>query len=179
MVLLAAAIAVVGPLHRDQRRRSTTSGPRAGRPSAEYPLGTTTFGQDVLAQFVHGMGATLLVGLLGGGLAALVGMTVGFMAGYRGGWIDEVLTMITNVVLVIPTLVVLLLVSAYLEVRGVAGGGDLHRAHLVAMGGARHPGPDVLALVARVRGPRPPVGRQRAAPSSSARSRPTWRPTCS
>jgi peptide/nickel transport system permease protein len=73
----------------------------------------------VLAQFVHGMGSTLLVGVLGGGLAAIVGMTVGFTAGYRGGWIDEVLTMVTNVVLVIPTLVVLLILSAYLEVRGV------------------------------------------------------------
>jgi peptide/nickel transport system permease protein len=44
---------------------------------------------------------------------------VGFIAGYRGGVVDEVLNMITNIVLVIPTLAVLLIIVAYLEVRGL------------------------------------------------------------
>jgi peptide/nickel transport system permease protein len=118
MVLLAAAIAIVGPLIVTNQPLDYV-GPAGRAPSGEYPFGTTTFGQDVLAQFVHGMGSTLLVGVLAGGLAAILGMTVGFTAGYRGGWIDEVLTIVTNVVLVIPTLVVLLVLSAYLEVRGV------------------------------------------------------------
>lgn len=119
VVGLAIAIAVAGPWLRPNPPLDYL-GPAGVAPNSDWPFGTTTFGQDVLAQFVHGMGATLLVGLLGGGLAALVGMTVGFVAGYKGGWIDEVLTMITNIVLVIPTLVVLLLISAYLEVRGLA-----------------------------------------------------------
>jgi peptide/nickel transport system permease protein len=59
------------------------------------------------------------VGLLGGGLAAVVGMTVGFVAGYRGGIVDEVLNMLTNVVLVIPTLMVLIVVVAYVDARGL------------------------------------------------------------
>jgi peptide/nickel transport system permease protein len=118
VVTLAILIAVVGPWLWTNPPMDYL-GPPGVPPRPDYPFGTTTFGQDVLAQFVHGMGATLMVGLLGGGLAALVGMTIGFVAGYKGGWIDEVLTMITNVVLVIPTLVVLLLVSAYLEVRGL------------------------------------------------------------
>ena len=119
VVLAAIMIAVLGPLLWTNPPLDYV-GPAGVAPGPDYPLGTTTFGQDVLSQFVHGMGATLLVGLLGGGLAALVGMTIGFVAGYKGGWIDEVLTMITNIVLVIPTLVVLLLISAYLEVRGLA-----------------------------------------------------------
>lgn len=118
VVTLAILIAVVGPWLWTNPPMDYL-GPPGVPPRPDYPFGTTTFGQDVLAQFVHGMGATLMVGLLGGGLAALVGMTIGFVAGYKGGWIDEVLTMITNVVLVIPTLVVLLLISAYLEVRGL------------------------------------------------------------
>jgi peptide/nickel transport system permease protein len=94
-------------------------GPLGVPPDAEWWFGTTTFGQDVFAQFVHGLGATFLVGLLGGGLAALIGMTVGFVAGYRGGRVDEVLNMLTNVVLVIPTLALLIVVTAYLQARGL------------------------------------------------------------
>ena len=88
-------------------------------PTSQYWFGTTTFGQDVFAQFVNGLRATFLVGLLGGGLAALIGMTIGFVAGYRGGIVDEVLNMITNIVLVIPTLAVLVVIAAYLSARGV------------------------------------------------------------
>jgi peptide/nickel transport system permease protein len=117
IVAVAVVIAVIGPWIRTTDPLGYI-GPAGMAPYAAYPLGTTTFGQDVLSQFVHGIGATLLVGLLGGGLAAVVGMTIGFVAGYKGGWVDEVLSMFTNVVLVIPTLVVLLLISAYLQVRG-------------------------------------------------------------
>ncbi len=53
-------------------------------------FGTTYFGEDVFAQFVNGLQATFFVGFLGGGLAALIGMAIGFVAGYRGGWIDEI-----------------------------------------------------------------------------------------
>jgi peptide/nickel transport system permease protein len=74
------------------------------------------FGQDV---FAHGLRSTFLVGLLGGGLAAVLGMLIGFTAGYRGGAVDEGLNMVTNVVLVIPTLAVLLIIATYLRVRGV------------------------------------------------------------
>jgi peptide/nickel transport system permease protein len=88
-------------------------------PSATYWFGTTFFGQDVFAQFVHGLRATFTVGVLGGGLATLIGLLVGFTAGYRGGWVDELLNMLTNIVLVIPTLAVLLIVAAYLQVRSV------------------------------------------------------------
>jgi peptide/nickel transport system permease protein len=94
-------------------------GPPAQRPSADWWFGTTMFGQDVFAQFVHGLRSTFLVGLLGGALAAVIGMVIGFTAGYRGGVADEGLNMLTNVVLVIPTLAVLLIIATYLKVRGV------------------------------------------------------------
>ena len=86
-----------------------------------YWLGTTYFGEDVFAQFANGLRATFFVGVLGGGLASLIGMSVGFAAGYKGGWIDELLNMVTNVFLVIPTLAVLLVIASYLpeDMRGV------------------------------------------------------------
>lgn len=94
-------------------------GPAGQPPSREFWFGTTTFGQDVFAQFVLGLRASFVVGLVGGGLGMLIGVLVGFTAGYRGGIVDELLSMLTNIVLVIPSLAVLLIIAAYLEVRGI------------------------------------------------------------
>jgi peptide/nickel transport system permease protein len=118
VVLLFLVVAIVGPLLTEHGPNEYV-GPPAQRPSARFWLGTTMFGQDVFAQFTHGLRSTFMVGVLGGGLAAVIGMLIGFTAGYRGGLVDEVLNMITNVVLVIPTLAVLLVIAAYLRVRGV------------------------------------------------------------
>jgi peptide/nickel transport system permease protein len=84
-----------------------------------YWFGTTLQGQDVYAQFVNGLRLAFVVGALGGGIAAAIGMLVGFTAGYRSGVVDEVLNMLTNVVLVIPTFALLLVIASYLKVRGV------------------------------------------------------------
>ena len=62
-------------------------------PSRDNWFGTTSFGEDVFTQFVHGLGATFLVGLMGGGLGTLLGVVIGFVAGYRGGIVDELLNM--------------------------------------------------------------------------------------
>jgi peptide/nickel transport system permease protein len=118
VVLLFLVVAAVGPLLTDHGPNEYV-GPPAQRPSSQYWFGTTMFGQDVFAQFTHGLRSTFLVGLLGGGLAAFIGMLIGFTAGYRGGAVDEALNMLTNVVLVIPTLAVLLVIATYLRVRGV------------------------------------------------------------
>ncbi len=84
-----------------------------------YWFGTTLLGQDVFAQFATGLRLAFIVGALGGGIAAIIAMLVGFTAGYRGGAVDEVLNMLTNVVLVIPTFALLLVIAAYLQVRGI------------------------------------------------------------
>ncbi|GAA2388639.1 ABC transporter permease [Nonomuraea africana] len=94
-------------------------GPQFAPPSGDHWFGTTLFGQDIFTQFVHGLRATFLVGLLGGGIAAVIGMAIGFTAGYRGGVVDEVLNMLTNIVLVLPALAVLLVINAYLGIRSI------------------------------------------------------------
>jgi peptide/nickel transport system permease protein len=118
VLLVLFAIAVVGPILRPGDPNAFV-GPLNAPPSTDYWFGTTTFGQDVFAQFASGLSATFLVGLIGGGIAAIIGMVVGFVAGYRGGLVDEILNMLTNVVLVIPTLALLLVVTAYLSARGL------------------------------------------------------------
>jgi peptide/nickel transport system permease protein len=118
ILLFFIILTFVGPLFTDYKPLDYI-GPAAVPPSSEYWFGTTTFGQDVFTQFVYGLKASFMVGIIGGGIGTLIGILVGFTAGYRGGIVDEVLNMITNIVLVIPTLAVLLIIVAFLEVRGL------------------------------------------------------------
>jgi peptide/nickel transport system permease protein len=118
VILFFLALTFVGPLLTPYDPAEFV-GPAASPPSAQYWFGTTTFGEDVFTQFVHGLSSTFLVGIVGGGLGTLFGMIVGFAAGYRGGVLDEVLNILTNVVLTIPVLALLVVLSAYVKVRGV------------------------------------------------------------
>ena len=112
-------LALFGPMLVHNKPFAYVNPNGAQPPSSEYWFGTTFFGQDIFSQFVHGLRATFLVGAIGGGLGTLIGMLIGFVAGYRGGIVDEILNVITNIVLVIPTLAVLLIIAAYLQVRSV------------------------------------------------------------
>jgi len=118
VVLFFLVLTFVGPLLTPYAPADFV-GPSASPPSAQYWFGTTTFGEDVFTQFVHGLSSTFLVGIVGGGLGTLLGMIIGFTAGYRGGVLDEVLNILTNVVLTIPVLALLVVISAYAKVRGV------------------------------------------------------------
>jgi peptide/nickel transport system permease protein len=118
IIVFFLVLALVGPIIRPGDPDALIA-PLGMPPSAEWWFGTTSFGQDVFAQFVYSLGSTFLVGAIGGGLAGIIGMTVGFVAGYRGGVVDEALNMVTNVVLVIPTLALLLVAAAYLSARGI------------------------------------------------------------
>jgi peptide/nickel transport system permease protein len=119
LVLAMLGLALVGPLLTDNTPLEF-SGPTDAPPSSDYWFGTTSFGQDVYAQFVYGLRSAFLVGAVGGGIAWLLGAVIGFTAGYRGGWVDDVLNMLTNVVLVIPTLAILIIVAAYINVHNYA-----------------------------------------------------------
>ena len=112
--------AIIGP-YIAQHGPLAYTGAMSLPPTTEHGhwFGTTLQGQDVFAQFVTGLRLAFIVGALGGGIAALIGMVVGFTAGYRAGWVDECLNMLTNVVLVIPTFALLLVIAAYLQVRGI------------------------------------------------------------
>jgi peptide/nickel transport system permease protein len=118
-VLAVLVLALVGPLLTDHTPLEF-SGPTDQPPSSAYWFGTTSSGQDVFTQFVYGLRAAFLVGVVGGAIAWLLGAVVGFTAGYRGGWVDDVLNMLTNVVLVIPTLAILIIVAAYINVHSYA-----------------------------------------------------------
>jgi peptide/nickel transport system permease protein len=115
VVLFFGILAIVGPWLTDATPFEFGY-PLGQPPSSDFWLGTTAPGQDVFAQFVYGLRSSFVVGALAAAIASAIGMTVGFVGGYRGGIVDDVLSMLTNVVLVIPTLAVLIIVSAYLSV---------------------------------------------------------------
>ncbi len=88
-------------------------------PSAQHWLGTDNLGHDLFAEVMSGLRVSYLVGATGALCAAFVGMALGFAAGWRGGILDEILQMITNIVVMIPALVLLIVIGAYLKTRGV------------------------------------------------------------
>ena len=75
------------------------------------PLGTDNFGRDVFAQLVRAIGVSLLIGIVAGLIATGIGLVLGLLAGYVGGAVDDVINFITNIFLVIPSLVLLILIS--------------------------------------------------------------------
>ncbi|MEJ5257283.1 MAG: ABC transporter permease [Fervidobacterium sp.] len=119
IVLFFLVLALIGPYISKYKDPLEYVGAGYQPPSKDYWLGTTTFGQDVFTQLVFGLRSSFFVGLLGGGLATLIGLIIGFFAGYEGGWIDELLMMLTNILLVVPTLALLIIIAAYLPYRGV------------------------------------------------------------
>ncbi len=81
----------------------------------KYPLGTSKQGQDIFAQVVHGAQTSLLVGFLTGTFIIFISIVVGVTSGYIGGWVDDVLSLITNVFLILPGLPLIIVVSGWLE----------------------------------------------------------------
>ena len=115
VVLAFLVLALVGPLFTDADPFEFGY-PLGVAPSTEYWLGTTSAGQDVFAQFVYGLRSSFVVGAVAALVAGTLGMAIGFVGGYLGGIVDDILSMLTNIVLVIPTLAVLIIVAAYLSV---------------------------------------------------------------
>ncbi len=98
---------------------SASSGASLIGPSAHHLLGTTQSGQDVFSQVLVGTRTTLLVGFVAGIIAKLLAIAVGVTAGYLGSVVDDVLSAFSNIVLVIPTLPLVIAITAYLPSRGV------------------------------------------------------------
>jgi peptide/nickel transport system permease protein len=86
-----------------------------GRPSQLNWFGTTQQGLDVFAVMVHGTMIALLVGIVSEGIAASIGITLGALAGYFGGWVDTLLGRILEVVMCIPSLILILALIAIID----------------------------------------------------------------
>jgi len=74
-------------------------------------LGTDNFGRDVLTELVKATGVSIQIGLVAGIIATIIGLALGLLSGYIGGQLDDFIMFITNLFLVIPTIILLILIS--------------------------------------------------------------------
>jgi peptide/nickel transport system permease protein len=114
LFVLTLLIAFVAPvlMHLDAKTRV---GLAYVAPSGQNWLGTDHLGLDMLSRLVAGLRSSLYVGFLAGIVATVVGTLIGVYGGYKGGLLDDVLTAFTNLFLVIPQLILLILLSASLQ----------------------------------------------------------------
>ena len=84
-------------------------------PSAEHWMGTDFQGRDVWSRLVYGARISLAVGLVSQGIALLLGVTLGLVAGYYGRWVDETVMRLADITLAFPTLLLLIAMVAALQ----------------------------------------------------------------
>ncbi len=78
-----------------------------------HPLGTTSFGQDVFSQLMAGTRQSVMIALVVGLISTVLSVVVGITAAYSGGLVDDTLSLITDVILVIPTFPLIIVIAAY------------------------------------------------------------------
>jgi peptide/nickel transport system permease protein len=83
-------------------------------PNAEYPLGTDNLGRCILSRLIHGTSVSLQIGVIVVGIAATTGVTLGLIAGYRGGLVDELIMRIVDVLLAFPGIILALAIAGIL-----------------------------------------------------------------
>jgi peptide/nickel transport system permease protein len=84
-------------------------------PSAEFPLGTDTYGREILPVMVVGTPLTLRIGLIAGTIGLGLGIIFGFMAGYFGGWVDTLIKGAADVLLTVPGLLFLVVIATTIK----------------------------------------------------------------
>jgi peptide/nickel transport system permease protein len=112
--------AIIGPLVTpyDPSYQNPSPGASMNAPSAAHLLGTTQSGQDVLSQLLVGIRLTLELGIIVGLVATVLAVIVGVTAAFLGGFWDELLSLVTNVFLVIPALPLLIVLLGYFPNKG-------------------------------------------------------------
>jgi peptide/nickel transport system permease protein len=83
-------------------------------PSTDFWLGTDSRGRDVLSRTIWGSRTALLVGVIGTGIATIIGVAVGSIAGYFGGWTDSILSRFVDALMAFPLLALLIVLAAIL-----------------------------------------------------------------
>lgn len=86
-------------------------------PGHGLPLGSDNFGRDLFLELVYGIRTSLIVGLVAGVCATAIGLLLGLLSGYIGGIVDNILTAITNMFIVIPSFIILILISVSINSR--------------------------------------------------------------
>ncbi|RIK36394.1 MAG: maltose ABC transporter permease [Chloroflexi bacterium] len=117
MFLALVLFWLLGPLAIDTAKANPLSAPPDMPPSREFPLGTDSTGRQLLPVLLQGTLYTLQIGLIAGSVGLLIGIILGFAAGYFGGPLDTVIRTSADVILTIPTLAVLVVIASLIKER--------------------------------------------------------------
>jgi peptide/nickel transport system permease protein len=114
MLILLVAYGLIGALvFSEGFANYTDTSRRLQAPSAAHLFGTDAIGRDVLARTIYGAQISLLIGLSAVIIETIVGILVGALAGYFGGWIDAVLMRLTEAMLIIPEIFLLIVMAKF------------------------------------------------------------------
>jgi peptide/nickel transport system permease protein len=108
LVVFAAAGRAISPFDPNQ----IAAGPTLNSPTLQHLMGTDELGRDLFSRVLSGIRVSMIVGLSASGVATVVGVTVGALAGFRGGLVDDLLMRFTEFVMVVPTFFVALVIVA-------------------------------------------------------------------
>lgn len=104
VVVIASLAHVIAPHDPNQQ----FAGKRFAKPGAEFPLGTDALGRDMLSRLVYGARPSVGSAALATIFIALIGVTLGSIAGYVGGWVDDVIMRVVEILLALPSLLLAL-----------------------------------------------------------------------
>lgn len=88
-------------------------------PSLQYPFGTDFFGRNLYAAMVVGMWQTAVIGVVAGGIGTFIGVVLGFISAYFGGWVDSTIRTICQILTPIPVLLIQVVIAGSLDKRDV------------------------------------------------------------
>jgi peptide/nickel transport system permease protein len=114
IVLVLLLTALFAPLIAPYDPYELRAGPAREPPSAAHPFGTDDLGRDMLSRIMHGARITVQIGIISVALALGIGVTIGLVAGYYGGFVDTVLMRFTDVMLAFPGFLLTLAIVAVL-----------------------------------------------------------------
>ncbi len=115
LVLVVLFMTLAAPLFTSYDPNFRSAGEYHSAPGGTHFLGTTQLGKDVWSQVLYGGQKSLMVGILAGALTIILSMFFGISSGYIGGAYDSIVSTLTNVLMVIPNIVLLLIVSSMVD----------------------------------------------------------------
>jgi peptide/nickel transport system permease protein len=119
ILLLLVAFTAIGFLIIDPKHAYPLAAPPRRPPSWAYVFGTDFFGRDLFAAMVVGMWQTALIGIIAGGIGTGVGVILGFISAYFGGWTDNVIRSVCQILTPIPALLIQVVAASSLDKRDV------------------------------------------------------------
>ena len=114
IVVFFIAIALFAPSIAPQDPLETSWSAVRKAPSAQYLFGTDEIGRDVLSRVIWGARASLMAGLVSVCIAMALGVPIGLLAGYVGGWTDSLISRFTDAMLAVPFLILAIALAAFL-----------------------------------------------------------------